>query len=258
MYGLKSAGVASGRAHVCGWWASVPSWKFLTKTPVLEASPSRHTPWPWAVWPGRALCSCLAGSSSKGQRCLLQCSVPHELELLWHLSACCHRPKVCLFITPAVPRAAWARGVIDLFTRRFPCGRRVVARTFIFCRGRWQRGCVCVCQPKGLSHSPPSARGQWRFPFPGGVRCQPVSTGHLTSLYIALFFFPQKSLRDGDGKTNFLCNQWKVKSISPHQFCFHCWLNLSSPSGRALHSHSVPGLGVVWLLAQWCMTHLFS
>lgn len=147
MYGLKSAGVASGRAHVCGWWASVPSWRFLTKTPVLEASASRHTRWPRAVWPGRALCSCLAGNSSEGQRCLLQCSVPHEPELLWHLSPCCHWPQVCLFITPAVPRAAWARGVIDLFTRRFPCGCRVVARTFIFCCGRWQRGCVCVCVP---------------------------------------------------------------------------------------------------------------
>lgn len=205
------------------------------------------------------LCSCLAVNSSRGQRSLLQCIVPYEPESLWHLSPCCHWPQDCLFITPAVPRAAWARSIIDLFTWRSPCGRRVVARTFYFCCGRWRRWCVCVCQPKGLSHSPPSAQGQRHFPFPSGVRC-PSPQDILPACTLQFFGFLQKSLRDGKSKTNFLCNpnQWKVKSFSPHQFCFHCWLNLSSPSGRALHSHSVPGLGVVWLLAQWCMTHLFS
>lgn len=38
-----------------------------------------------------------------------------------------------------------------------------------------------------------------------------------------LFFF-NKMLREGDGELNFLSNpnQRKVKSILPHQFCFHC------------------------------------
>lgn len=49
IYGLRSAAVASGRApvcaQVCGWWASVPSCRFPTKTLVLEPSPPRHKQW---------------------------------------------------------------------------------------------------------------------------------------------------------------------------------------------------------------------
>lgn len=161
VYGLKSAGVASGRmpvgAHVCRWWASIPSWRFLTRILVLKASPSGHRPCPWVVWPGGALCSCLAVNSSRGQRSLLRCSLlPYDPKLRWHLLPCCHWPQVCLFVTPVVPRAAWVRGVIDLFTRCFPRGHRLVARTFIFCCGRWQRGCVCV--PARGTESPPCLR----------------------------------------------------------------------------------------------------
>lgn len=194
IYVLKSSGVASGRmpahAHMCGLWASVPSWRFVTKTPVLEASPSRHKRLPRAVWPGGALCSWLALSSSRGQRSLLQCSVASEPELLWHLSPRCHWPQVGLSVAPAVPRGCVGAQRHWSVYSAFPMGLPCCGEDFYFLL--WQvtaRVCVCVCQPEGLSHSPPSAQGQRHFPFPGGVRCKPVSTGHLTSLYFVGFFF---------------------------------------------------------------------
>lgn len=57
-------------------------------------------------------------------------SIAHYLKLNC-FAATDHR-LVCLFVTPAVRRAAWAHGVIDLLTRCFPRGRHVVARRFIF------------------------------------------------------------------------------------------------------------------------------
>lgn len=237
---------------------------FLTQSPVRAgASPSGYTRRPRAVWPGGASCLCLVGTVEEdGGVC---CSVARRMKPSYSDTSplCCHWPQVCLFITPAAWRAAWARGVIDLFTRRFPRGCRVVARTFIFRCGRWQPGCVRV-SARGTESQPSLCLGLAAIPLTdvgrdAGPSPQDSLPAHVF-LYFIFFFFLLKRLRDGDGEINFLCNpnQWKVKSISPHQFCFHCWFNLSSPPGRALHSHSVPSLGVVWLLAQWCMTHLFS
>lgn len=164
--------------------------------PALEASPSRHTWWPRAVWPGGALCSCLAVNSSRGQQTLLQCSVPYEPKLLWHLSPCCHWPQVCLFVTPAVPRAAWAHGVIDLFTRCFPCGHPVAVRIFIFCCGRWQRGCVCVCASPGdwvTALPPPGASGT--SPFPVGWDASPSLQDIVPACTLVLLFLTEKPER---------------------------------------------------------------
>lgn len=119
----------------------------------------------WRLWPrvlcrghprpGTAPCLCLDGTMMDGVCCSIACGTKPNYSGTSPL--CCHCPQVCLFITPAVRGAAWARGVIDLFTRRFPCGRRVVARTFIFHRSRWQPGCMCVTAlppPRDGSASP--------------------------------------------------------------------------------------------------------
>lgn len=192
-------------AHMCGLWASVPSWRFVTKTPVLEASPSRHKRLPRAVWPGGALCSWLALSSSRGQRSLLQCSVASEPELLWHLSPRCHWPQVGLSVAPAVPRGCVGAQRHWSVYSAFPMGLPCVARTFIFCCGRWQHGCVCVCaSPRDWVTALPLPRASGTSPFPVGWDASPSPQGILPASTLLVFFF------------SFLIEK-------PERCCERCW-----------------------------------